>query len=1017
MTIERVHDLTGIDPWFLANVAELVATEAALREVRSLEQADDALIRLAKRDGFSDRQLAHLWGTAEAEVRRDRKRRGISAVFKLVDTCAAEFEAATPYYYSTYEAEDEARVGSKPRVVVLGGGPNRIGQGIEFDYCCCQAAFALRADGFEVVMVNSNPETVSTDYDTSDRLFFEPLTVEDVLNVCERVEPVGVIVQFGGQTPLNLARALEAAGVPIWGTSPDSIDLAEDRSRFGALIEKLGLRQPPAGSATRLEEARRVAERVGYPVVVRPSFVLGGRAMEIVYDEIGLARYLAEAVEASPEHPVLIDKFLEDAAEVDVDAVCDGERTIVGGVMEHIEEAGIHSGDSACALPPFSLPPAVVAELERQTCLLADALKVRGLMNIQFAVKDGEVYVLEVNPRASRTVPFVSKATGLNLAQAAARVMSGRSLAEQGIVARPSPSHVSVKESVFPFAKFPGVDIVLGPEMRSTGEVMGIAPDFAAAFAKSQLAASNRLPASGTVFVSVAPRDRAAIVPVARRLSEMGYELLCTAGTAGALEAHGVSAAVVKKLQEGRPNLLDHLADGVDRAGGQHAQRQGRPHRRGPHPRRGGRPRRDVHHHHRRGPRRRRRAGAAPRRRPRRLRPARPAQALTTRPGPTTMNRPAPPDVMVPLVPSRAEHVPGCRGVGRRRVAIEHALALGQPVLWGEDARCPRSAVLIREGDGRREAFGAGLAWPAVAWLARGGQGGATALIAPPSWGAPVGEVFGPVDRARVETWSALAAAPGRPPPEAVARRLTPDDADAFARDAPGWALRSWRSFADLIAHGAAFGVASGGFASLCWTFEQGRDHVAIGAWTAPRLRRLGLARASAMVLIDHIIREAGKAPIWVTAPENVASRALARSLGFSRRTTETLLLWPARRRGPSCSGPSTLKWSVGSFTAAGIRRLGVWPARSSRAPSGPPRSAARGSPPALSPAAASAPAPPAPPPATAPSGPTSGPALFSRVLAEPDSLMVRSQATLRLSGGFRDLASGTEACGSPRSI
>jgi carbamoyl-phosphate synthase large subunit len=562
MTIERVHDLTGIDPWFLANVAELVATESALREVRSLEQAGDDLIRRAKRDGFSDRQLAHLWGTTEAEVRRDRKRRGITAVFKLVDTCAAEFEAATPYYYSTYEAEDEARVGTRPRVVVLGGGPNRIGQGIEFDYCCCQAAFALRADGFEVVMVNSNPETVSTDYDTSDRLFFEPLTVEDVLNICERVDPIGVVVQFGGQTPLNLARALEAAGVPIWGTSPDSIDLAEDRARFGALIERLGLRQPPAGSATRLEEARRVAERIGYPIVVRPSFVLGGRAMEIVYDESGLARYLAEAVEASPEHPVLIDKFLEDAAEVDVDAVCDGERTVVGGVMEHIEEAGIHSGDSACALPPFSLPPAVVAELRRQTHLLADALKVRGLMNIQFAVKGGEVYVLEVNPRASRTVPFVSKATGLNLAQAAARVMSGRSLADQGIVAGPEPSHVSVKESVFPFAKFPGVDIVLGPEMRSTGEVMGIAPDFAAAFAKSQLAASNRLPSSGTVFVSVAPRDRAAIVPVARRLSEMGYDLLATAGTAGALEAHGVSAAVVKKLQEGRPNLLDYLADG-----------------------------------------------------------------------------------------------------------------------------------------------------------------------------------------------------------------------------------------------------------------------------------------------------------------------------------------------------------------------------------------------------------------------------------------------------------------------
>ena len=375
------------------------------------------MIRKAKQNGFSDRQLADLWNVTEAGSARERKRRGVDAVFKLVDTCAAEFEAVTPYYYSTYEAEDEARVGDKPRVVILGGGPNRIGQGIEFDYCCCQAAFALRADGYEVVMVNSNPETVSTDYDTSDRLFFEPLTVEDVLNVCERVKPEGVIVQFGGQTPLNLARALEAAGVPIIGTSPESIDLAEDRERFRMVIERLGLRQPPNATATHYDEARRIAERIGYPVVVRPSFVLGGRAMEIVYDESSLARYMTEAVEASPEHPILIDKFLEDASEVDVDAVCDGTRTIVGGVMEHIEEAGIHSGDSACAIPPFSLLRRIVAELKRQTLALAEALQVRGLMNIQFAVKDGEVYVLEVNPRASRTVPFVSKATGLNLAR------------------------------------------------------------------------------------------------------------------------------------------------------------------------------------------------------------------------------------------------------------------------------------------------------------------------------------------------------------------------------------------------------------------------------------------------------------------------------------------------------------------------------------------------------------------------------------------------------------------------
>ena len=563
MDVDCVHTITGIDPWFLASIEELVQLEGRLRQARSLEEASDELIRLAKQNGFSDRQLATLWETTEGEVRRDRQRRGIHAMFKLVDTCAAEFEAVTPYYYSTYEREDEARVGDQPRVVILGGGPNRIGQGIEFDYCCCQAAFALKADGFEVVMVNSNPETVSTDYDTSDRLFFEPLTVEDVLNICERIQPQGVIVQFGGQTPLNLAKALEAEGVPIIGTSPESIDLAEDRERFRLVIERLGLRQPPNASATRCEEARRIAQRIGYPVVVRPSFVLGGRAMEIVYDQHSLDRYMTEALEASPEHPILIDKFLEDAIEVDVDAVCDGVRTIVGGVMEHIEEAGIHSGDSACAIPPFSLPESIIAELKTQTYALAQALEVRGLMNIQFAVKGGEVYVLEVNPRASRTVPFVSKATGLNLAQAAARVMVGRSLENQGVTTEPIPRYVSVKEAVFPFAKFPGVDIVLGPEMRSTGEVMGIDTDFASAFAKSQLAALSRLPSRGTVFVSVAERDRQAVVPISRRLSTMGFRLIGTSGTVGTLLQHGIDVATIRKIREGRPNLLDHLANGT----------------------------------------------------------------------------------------------------------------------------------------------------------------------------------------------------------------------------------------------------------------------------------------------------------------------------------------------------------------------------------------------------------------------------------------------------------------------
>ena len=561
--VDQIHALTGIDPWFLANIEELISLEGRIRRAGTADEAGDELLLEAKQNGYSDRQLATLWNSTEAEVRRDCRRRGIRPTFKLVDTCAAEFEAVTPYYYSTYESEDEACTGDRPRVVILGGGPNRIGQGIEFDYCCCQAAFALRESGYEVVMVNSNPETVSTDYDTSDRLYFEPLTVEDVLNVCDSVKPMGVIVQFGGQTPLNLARALENSGVPIIGTSPESIELAEDRERFRLVIDRLGLKQPPSASATCYEEARQIAQRVGYPVVVRPSFVLGGRAMEIVYDDDRLDRYMTDAVEASPDHAILIDKFLEDAIEIDVDAVCDGERTIVVGVMEHIEEAGIHSGDSACAIPPFSLSKETVAEIKKQTYALAEALSVRGLMNIQFAVKESQVYILEVNPRASRTVPFVSKATGLNIAQAAARVMVGISLEQQNITTEPEPTYVSVKEAVFPFAKFPGVDIVLGPEMRSTGEVMGIAMDFPTAFAKSQLAASCGLPTTGTILISVARRDRHGIVPIARRLAALGFRLLCTAGTAQTLEKQGIEVEVIRKIHEGRPNVLDYLANGT----------------------------------------------------------------------------------------------------------------------------------------------------------------------------------------------------------------------------------------------------------------------------------------------------------------------------------------------------------------------------------------------------------------------------------------------------------------------
>jgi carbamoyl-phosphate synthase large subunit len=568
MSLAEIHDLTAIDPWFLDQVAEIVEMEGELRQYKSLQDVDTPTLRRAKQFGFSDRQLATLWHADEMEVRQERKRRGIVAVFKAVDTCAAEFEAYTPYYYSTYEDEDEtpAKDPDKKRIMILGGGPNRIGQGIEFDYCCCHASFALREMGIESIMVNSNPETVSTDYDTSDLLFFEPLTTEDVLNICDRVQPDGVIVQFGGQTPLNLARALHTAGVPIIGTSVDTIEAAEDREKFQRFLDRLGLKQPANGIARNLAQARIEADKIGFPALVRPSFVLGGRAMEICYDQAQFERFVAEAFLVAQGQPVLIDRFLEDATEVDVDCIADGETVVVAGVMEHIEEAGVHSGDSACVIPPYSLPGPVVDEIREATKAMARQLRVRGLMNVQFAVKkeNGQynVYVLEVNPRASRTVPFVAKATGVPIAKLAAKVMAGATLEELGLVREPIPSHVSIKESVFPFRKFAGVDIVLGPEMRSTGEVMGISERFSIAFAKSQLAAGVDLPMEGTIFISVARRHKEIAVPLARRLVDMGYKLLATRGTAARFEEDGIPVERIKKIAEGHPNLLDYLING-----------------------------------------------------------------------------------------------------------------------------------------------------------------------------------------------------------------------------------------------------------------------------------------------------------------------------------------------------------------------------------------------------------------------------------------------------------------------
>ncbi len=569
MSIDEVHKLSHIDAWFLQHLYEIIELEGQLRAHEGPATVSDPLLRQAKQAGFSDRQLATIWSTSEIGIRADRKQRGIVATFKSVDTCAAEFEAYTPYYYSTYEDEDEtpARKPGQKRIMILGGGPNRIGQGIEFDYCCCHASFALREMGIESIMVNSNPETVSTDYDTSDLLFFEPLTTEDVLNICDRVQPDGVIVQFGGQTPLNLARALSSAGVPIIGTSVDTIEDAEDREKFQQLLERLGLKQPANGIARTMAQARTEAAKIGFPALVRPSFVLGGRAMEICYDQTQLERFVAEAFIVAQGQPVLIDRFLEDAIEVDVDAISDGQQVVVAGIMEHIEEAGVHSGDSACVIPPYSLQGPILAEIRAATHALARKLRVVGLMNIQFAIKkeDGKqnLYVLEVNPRASRTVPFVSKATGVPVAKIAAKVMTGMTLAELGCEREPIPSHVSIKESVFPFRKFAGVDIVLGPEMRSTGEVMGISERFSIAFAKAQLAAGTLLPTEGTIFISVAKPAKEHMVDLAQRLSKLGYKLMATEGTARRLEAAGIPVQHVNKLQEGQPNLLDYLVDGA----------------------------------------------------------------------------------------------------------------------------------------------------------------------------------------------------------------------------------------------------------------------------------------------------------------------------------------------------------------------------------------------------------------------------------------------------------------------
>lgn len=561
MSVEEVFQLTKVDRWYLVQIEEIVQLEVEIKEL-GLSNLDEHAMRHIKKKGFSDYRIAEILDVAESEVREQRRGLGVLPVYKRVDTCAAEFASETAYMYSTYDEECESRPSSKDKIMVIGGGPNRIGQGIEFDYCCVHAALAMREDGYETIMVNCNPETVSTDYDTSDRLYFEPITLEDVLEIVRVEQPKGVIVQYGGQTPLKLARALEANGVPIIGTSPDAIDMAEDRERFQSAVNKLGLKQPENATVTGFDEAIRESRRIGYPLVVRPSYVLGGRAMEIVYDEADLRRYLTEAVKVSNDAPVLLDRFLDNAIEVDIDAVCDGETVLVGGVMQHIEQAGVHSGDSACSLPPYSLSDVIQTELREQVTKLAYELNVRGLMNTQFAIQDNEIYLIEVNPRAARTVPFVSKATGVPLAKVAARVMAGQTLKEQGYTTEVIPPYYSVKEVVVPFAKFQGVDPIRGPEMRSTGEVMGVGESFEEAYAKANLGCGQALPQKGKALLSVRPSDKHRVIDLARGLISLGFSVEATRGTAAALKEAGIQCTVVNKLQEGRPNIVDAIKNG-----------------------------------------------------------------------------------------------------------------------------------------------------------------------------------------------------------------------------------------------------------------------------------------------------------------------------------------------------------------------------------------------------------------------------------------------------------------------